>query len=467
MNRISCYVNFKENLNKNLPYYDLLIRQINGSGQDAEPWCGEHAILCSGTQSKTVSKICEGYQFTIVFLGYIHSPFTLKNKLLRFGYHFFTDDHAEIVLTAYIHYGEDFIKQISGEFSLIIYDSMRRQIFATQDSHATSVLFYSNIDDFWVLSSSVTGFFAHPKIPKKVSGACVLELICVQNRISKNIFENINILKPGEILKITANKAETKFVNDLQSSPKEPILSGENQSRGIIFSDDPESHSLLKSLCKTQTKRHNLVDVYAEKAPESACALSARLHKIPTDHSSVLEGLSASVDALGIPFLTAYDLIIARTIKSVTKENCELFFSMPDRSLPKKSYLCNLLENNAFTSGIKNNMESFSSSADIFLPYPKLIGSHFDRTIKTPFATENACSLGVFEDIHTKKILRRILLDIISKEYPPITAFFRKEALLKLCEGGFRFFHGQSENELISYLIKLNLWFEKFRPQII
>ena len=66
-----------------------------------------------------------------------------------------------------------------------------------------------------------------------------------------------------------------------------------------------------------------------------------------------------------------------------------------------------------------------------------------------------------------KTTLRRILLDILSKEHAPLFAFFNRSELLRLCEGGFYFDEKESETELIAYLIKLNMWFEIFSPKIV
>ena len=467
MNGISCFVNFKENLNKNLPYYDLLIRQINGSGNETNPWCGEHAILSCGNRSQIVSKVCEGYQFTIAFSGYIHDPATPKNQLCRFGYHFFTEDDAEIVLTSYIHFGEDCIKQFSGEFSFIIYDSMRRQILVASDSLGCSAIFFSNIDDSWILSSSISGILTHPKIKRKISGSCILELISAQNRIPENIFENVHILPPGQILKITSEKAERKVANHFYEPITPPLQLYEKSTTDIIASGDSEINDLLKQLGENQQKNHPRINLYARRLPEGMDSLSVNFHKIPVEHSSVLEGIFASVEALGVPFLTPYDHLLTRTAKLSSTDDHELFFMMPDRFDNKKSYLDTLIKNDAFTFGIKPNIENFSSKADIYLPYPGMIGDYFDKTIKTHFITSEVKEHPAFGDFECKRILRRILLDIISKEYPPITAFFRREALLKLCEGGFFFRQHEDESELIAYLIKLNIWLEKFKPQII
>ena len=68
MRGISCLLSFKNNLSKNIPYYDLLIRQINGASSGSspnEPWICEKAVLFADSDGSIITKICEGYQFTI------------------------------------------------------------------------------------------------------------------------------------------------------------------------------------------------------------------------------------------------------------------------------------------------------------------------------------------------------------------------------------------------------------------
>ena len=90
----------KNNLIKNIPYYDLLIRQINGPADEPlfEPWICEKAVLFADFGDSIVTKICEGYQFTIAFLGNILNGNELKKELSSFGYHFLTDKNAELAL---------------------------------------------------------------------------------------------------------------------------------------------------------------------------------------------------------------------------------------------------------------------------------------------------------------------------------------------------------------------------------
>ena len=127
MSVISSVVNFEENLSKSLPYCHLLLGQMAESAVSVKV-C-EHAAMASGDENSVISKICEGYQFVIAFSGKLFNTAPLFEKLSAFGYRFSDKSDAELALFCYIHFGEDSPGLLSGNFSYIIYDSMRRMVF--------------------------------------------------------------------------------------------------------------------------------------------------------------------------------------------------------------------------------------------------------------------------------------------------------------------------------------------------
>lgn len=471
MKGISCLLNFKNNLSKNIPYYDLLIRQINGTLTESsqEPWICEKAVLCSDSSGSIVTKICEGYQFTITFFGDILNGDALKGELSAFGYPFLTDKDAEIALLAYIHFGEKCAHKLTGEFAFIIYDAMRRQVFAMSSKSGTVPVFYAKTKDGYVLSSSLKGILSHPDIRKRLSAKSLLELLACQNRISSCIFEDVYMLPGCSFLKISKNgvkKGEYKEPDAILSKNYAPNA----KDAGIILSGTVSDIVLLENLSKVQEKEYLRVSVYAEKFPDASERFSTKKQHLLIDDGTILWALETAVASCGFPFLSNYDYLLPIALKRAKGTAETLHFPFPDHSYPKKNYIQTLIKNDAFYNPLKDNMKDYLPDSDILPSYPSLIASAFETEIQTPQAKSTIYNEETPSQIVSPRIktaLRHILLDIISKDHSPIIAFFKRSALLRLCEGGFTFSENESESELIAYLIKLNMWFEMNKPRII
>ncbi len=465
MRGISCLVNFKNNISKNIPYYDLLIRQINGTSSGDAPWICEQAILFSEC---TLSKICEGYQFTIAFFGSLTNSDALKNELSAFGYHFLTDKDAEVALFCYIHFGEKCAQKLSGEFTFIIYDAMRRQIFALTDALGSTPVFYAKTGDEYVVSTSFKSIFAHPDISKKISAQNLLELLSCENRIPEHIMDDVYTLPASSFLKISKGGIKKGCYTASGSSPKNDFACAKKS--GVILSGTSLDFALLENLVPLCEKEHTRTSVYAEKFSNDFGRFPARNQHLSVDDGTVLWALETVVTAYGFPFVSSYDFLLPMALKRAKGNDETLFFSFPDRFLPKKNYITTLIKNGAFYSPLEENMKNYTPCGDILAPYPSMIADFFETSIKTPLLDGhiyNEITPSPISSGRIKTALRHILLDIISKEHSPIIAFFKRAALLRLCEGGFSFGENEDESQLIAYLIKLNMWFEIFLPRII
>lgn len=463
MRGISCLVNFKNNISKNIPYYDLLIRQISGASPDTScdvPWICEQAVLFSGC---TLSKICEGYQFTIAFSGSLYESDALKAQLSSFGYHFLTNNDAEIALFCYIHFGEKCAEKLKGEFALVIYDAMRRQVFALTDSVGSIPVFYAKVGDEYILSTSFKGIFTHPDMTKKISAQNLLELISCSNRIPACVLDDVYTLPASSFLKISKEGAK-KYGYTPPNMP--PYDFGGIKKSGLILSGTSLDFELLEKLTLQSQKEHTRTSLYAEKFSDSFGCFPARSQHLLIDDGTVLWALETAVSACGVPFMSSYDFLLPVALKRANIEDETLFFAFPDRYSKEMNYISTLLKNDAFYSPLEKNIKGYTPSGDVFVPYPSMIADLFETSIKTPLInSEEIPTQGSSQRVKTA--LRHILLDIISKEHSPIIAFFKRSALLRLCEGGFSFREGESESQLIAYLIKLNMWFEMTRPKIV
>ena len=78
----------------------------------------------------------------ITYNGEIYGEGKLKEELLRKGYTFRTTSDTEVILNAYLEYGDKFVDYIDGMFAIAIYDMRVKKIFLYRDRVGIKPLFY-------------------------------------------------------------------------------------------------------------------------------------------------------------------------------------------------------------------------------------------------------------------------------------------------------------------------------------
>lgn len=95
----------------------------------------------------------------IVFNGEIYGFQKLKNVLKR-KYDFRTTSDTEVILYAYMEYGDDFIELIDGMFAIAIYDRRIEQIKLYRDRYGIKPLYYFYKETQFAFSSELKGLIA-------------------------------------------------------------------------------------------------------------------------------------------------------------------------------------------------------------------------------------------------------------------------------------------------------------------
>ena len=80
--------------------------------------------------------------FIIVFNGEIYNFIEIKENLIKLGYHFSTNSDTEVLLKAYIEYGEDCVNHFNGMWAFAIWDESEEKLFLSRDRFGEKPLYY-------------------------------------------------------------------------------------------------------------------------------------------------------------------------------------------------------------------------------------------------------------------------------------------------------------------------------------
>lgn len=112
-------INFKTNLVKNerenLAVAHRMAKKLRHRGPDSwGEWVGEHAVFAHSRLAvidvenglQPMKRTVEGHEFVITYNGELYNTNDIRNDLKSHGYEFTTASDTEVLLYAYIHYGE-------------------------------------------------------------------------------------------------------------------------------------------------------------------------------------------------------------------------------------------------------------------------------------------------------------------------------------------------------------------------
>ena len=504
MSVFSCIVNFRDNLTKNSSYYVSTLSKLS-ENKHTEIRIDEHAAFCCRRPAQIVSTICEGYQFTAIFCGSLTRRAALREELAASGYNITGASDAELALTAYIHHGEKCTEHLYGDFTLSVYDCMRRRLFSFNTPSGMPV-FYCRTDGGVMISSHPCSFFACPGISAKITADSLCELLSMPLVTSGCIFDGISMLPCTHTLKVSENSVlsehrEKKCPDDspvgLRETAEEiaAIISEDipkSENPGIILTGDPAGNALM-SIASSKLRQ---ISSYSFSGESTFSQASGSCHShLPLSESTLRSALEKSVKVCGLPVFSRYDFLLPAYFSRIP--NCTDALYFPANSVTGLGkYGCDvLIKNHAFLPAIEktpglNGLNTAGGKG--FFNYAAMHAAADGIPLKTPLAHRRIGEImrsvpympeSIFSEILRQRpgfvpaaqppcddlpMLRKILLEIIADEYSPLSAFFDRSILLRMCEGRFDFSGAAAApSAYLAYLIKLNIWFSEYKPRII
>ncbi len=160
-------------------------------------------------------------RYWLVYNGEIFNYKELKTNLKQKGIRFSTESDSEVLLQAYIHYGEKCVDYFNGFFSFAIYDQVEHRLFAARDRLGIKPFYYCLDENGLSFGSELTAV-------KQLSGrkevdhrALHLYFQLTYIPAPYSIISGINKLKPGHFIVLSSegHRMEKYFDLKTEESP--------------------------------------------------------------------------------------------------------------------------------------------------------------------------------------------------------------------------------------------------------
>ncbi len=202
------WINFSERITDETDIIKKMAEKLDHRGPDAEGfWLSEHAALGhrrlvvvdpdGGGQPMTGIKGCGIY--VMVYNGELYNTEDIRQELILKGYLFEGWSDTEVLLKAYMEWGEKCLQKLNGIFAFAVWDAGNERLFLARDRIGVKPLFYCQRGSSFLFSSEIKGILVHPKVTARIDYEGLAEIFALgpARTPGKGVFAGISELKPG------------------------------------------------------------------------------------------------------------------------------------------------------------------------------------------------------------------------------------------------------------------------------
>lgn len=151
-----------------------------------------------GAQPMTIST--HNNIYTMVYNGELYNTEDLRSELIAAGYKFKSHSDTEVLLTSYIHWGEECPLHLNGIFAFAIWDSAKSKLFVCRDRIGVKPFFYYQYKGGFIFGSEIKAILANPIYKPQIDETGLNEIFFIGPGRSGGVgvFKDITELLPGE-----------------------------------------------------------------------------------------------------------------------------------------------------------------------------------------------------------------------------------------------------------------------------
>ncbi len=185
-------------------FYDHILSTMTRRGPDQEGmFCDAACALLHrrlsvidpvhGQQPMTIGGV------TIVYNGELYNTPELRQELSALGDTFETTSDTEVLLRAYLRWGDACPKKLNGIFAFTVYDPGRRRLFLARDPIGVKPLFYAQRGSSLFFASELKSLLCFPEILPRIDARGLYDLLFLGpgRTPGYGVFRGVYELEPG------------------------------------------------------------------------------------------------------------------------------------------------------------------------------------------------------------------------------------------------------------------------------
>lgn len=229
------WINTQRNISTEKDIMEKMTNTLSKRGPDSFGiYSSQHALL--GHRRLTVVDPEGGGQpmiktigdniYVIIYNGELYNTEEIRSKLKARGHVFKSYSDTEVLLTAYIEWGEDCVRYFNGIFAFGIWDENHQKLFIARDPLGVKPLFYTQKNNSFIFGSELKALLAHPEVKPIIDSGGILEIFGLgPARTPGNaVFKDVNEVLPGHCLSFVEGKTRVREYWRLESKQHDDSL---------------------------------------------------------------------------------------------------------------------------------------------------------------------------------------------------------------------------------------------------
>lgn len=196
--------------------------------------------------------------YWIIFNGEIYNYKEIKRELINLGYVFHTKTDTEVILCAYVEWGEECLNKFVGMWAFVIFNRITNEIFFSRDRYGIKPLYYyfSPKGDFY-FASEIKQFTILEDWKPRINGSRVYDQLIYSfaDHTDETMFSDVYQLPGGTFFKAKIDSVKPNSVGKLVTQKWYSFQ--REQFNGSIM----EAASVFRSLFEHAVSEHLEADV--------------------------------------------------------------------------------------------------------------------------------------------------------------------------------------------------------------
>jgi asparagine synthase (glutamine-hydrolysing) len=173
--------------------------------------------LAGGRQPMKAGGEGGGPAVVLTYSGEVYNFKELRATLSARGHRFTTESDTEVVLRAYLEWGETFVERLNGMYAFALWDGDREALLLVRDRMGIKPLYYHPTPGGLLFGSEPKAILAHPDVAAVVEREGFCELVGFVKTPGKTVYRGMREVRPGEVVEVTRRGTTTRRYWELEA----------------------------------------------------------------------------------------------------------------------------------------------------------------------------------------------------------------------------------------------------------
>ncbi|MFG1704241.1 asparagine synthase (glutamine-hydrolyzing) [Nonomuraea sp. M3C6] len=189
-------------------------------------WTGPHAAighrrlaiidLAGGRQPMVADE--DGRQPAVLtYSGEVYNYRELRAELAARGHRFRTQSDTEVVLRAYVEWGEDLAEHLNGMYAFAVWDARREELLLVRDRMGIKPLYFYPTPHGVLFGSEPKAILANPLAQRVVDADGLREMMAFVKTPEHGIFRGMYEVRPGQLVRVNREGVRKRRYWQLES----------------------------------------------------------------------------------------------------------------------------------------------------------------------------------------------------------------------------------------------------------